>query len=140
MPDQETIDIWKCYVQGLVATNSYYPESQDLLLDGIPRTRGQAEMLDKWIQVRHIIVLEASDTEELLRRMQERDRREGKMNIDSEVLTTRLEVYRSEIDKLLDFYPKHLISRVNADQKPLEVLRDVLVRLSHLLSRPTPPI
>lgn len=136
LPDAATIEIWKHYVQGLIATNSYLPESQDLLLDGLPRTRVQAEMLSKLIVVRHIIVLEISNRKELIHRMEKRARQEGRMDdVDIEVLTTRLEVYEEGIHSILDFYPKHLISRVDGGQKPLEVLRDVLVRLSHLLSR-----
>lgn len=136
LPDAETIEIWKYYVQGLIATNFYFPESQDLLLDGIPRTREQAEMLNDLIDVRHIIVLEISNTKELIRRMQNRARLEGRMDdVDQEVLKTRLELYEKQTTAILDYYPKHLISRVDGGQKPLEVLRDVLVRLSHLLSR-----
>jgi len=137
VPDDATIEMWEYYVQGLIATNSYYPDSQDLLLDGIPRTLCQAQMLKKFINVRHIIVLEASNTEKLLSRMQEKARNEGKMDeIELSVLKIRLEIYRKEIGSLIDFYPSHLISRVDAEQKQLEVLRDVLVRLSHLLSCP----
>src|SRR5690625_2224370 len=64
LPDEATIEIWKYYVQGLIATNSYYPATQDLLLDGIPRTLAQAKQLQELIQVRHIIVLEISNTKE----------------------------------------------------------------------------
>lgn len=136
VPDDAAVEIWKYYVQGLIATNSYYPEGQDLLLDGIPRTREQAQMLGPYINVRHIIVLEISNTKELLLRMQNRLRQEGRAeDFDIEVLKKRLTVYEEQIQGILDYYPKHLISYVDGGQKPLEVLRDVLVRLSHLLSR-----
>jgi hypothetical protein len=45
-----------------------------------------------------------------------------------------MELYQKETMKLLDHYPETIISRFNASQKPLEVLRDVLVSLSTLLS------
>jgi adenylate kinase len=136
VPDEASIEIWKYYVKGLIATNSYYPEGQDLLLDGIPRTQSQAEMLGAYITVRHIIVLEMSNTKELLRRMQSKARYEGRIDeVSVDVLKKRLEIYEERIHGILDFYPKHLISYVDGGQKPLEVLRDVLVRLSHLLSR-----
>lgn len=136
LPDEATVEIWKYYVHGLIATNSYYPESQDLLLDGMPRTLAQARMLEKHIDVRHIIVLEASNEKELLQRMEHRARLEGRIDdVDPQVLKTRLETYHSQIQDILSYYPKHLISHVDAEQRPLEVLRDVLVRLSHLLSR-----
>lgn len=134
LPDEATIQIWNYYVQGLVATNSYYPESQDLLLDGIPRTVEQAQMLGSYISVRHIIVLQLSNTKELIKRMENRARLEGRIDdVNLEVLKRRLDVYEERIPGVLDYYPKHMISFVNGEQKPLEVLRDVLVRLSHLL-------
>ena len=136
IPDEATIEIWKYYVLGLIATNSYYPEGQDLLLDGIPRTREQAKMMGNFINVRHIIVLEISNTKELIKRMQNRARLEGRIDdVDIGVLQKRLEVYEEQIQAVLEYYPRHLISFVDGSQKPLEVLRDVLVRLSHLLSR-----
>lgn len=135
LPDEATVQIWKYYVQGLIATNSYYPESQDLLLDGIPRTRGQADMMASYINVRHIIVLEIDNEEELIRRLLHRARLEKRGDeLKLSVCKKRIEVYREQIHGVLDYYPKHLISLVDGEQKPLEVLRDVLMRLSHLLA------
>ncbi|MEZ5314860.1 MAG: nucleoside monophosphate kinase [Chlamydiales bacterium] len=136
LPDEATIEIWKYYVEGLIATNSYYPENQDLLLDGIPRNLVQAHKLEEFVKVRHIIVLEISSMEELIERLETKALIEGRLDsIEKNMLKKRVETYEKEIEKILDFYPSHLISRVNGTQKPLEVLRDVLVRLSHLLSR-----
>jgi adenylate kinase len=136
LPDEETVAIWKYYVHGLIATNRFFPESQDLLMDGIPRTLRQAQMLERYIIIRHIIVLEVENQEELAHRLHHRaliERRVDDMDIN--VLKTRLEVYYQQEKEILKFYPDHMISRVNANQRRLEVLRDVLVRLSHLLSR-----
>ena len=44
-----------------------------------------------------------------------------------------MEVYEQETADLLHHFPKDKISKFNADQRPLEVLRDVLVRHSELL-------
>jgi len=135
LPDEVTIEIWKYFVQGLIATNTYYPESQDLLLEGIPRTLGQAQMIGEYINVRHIIVLEVDKEVELLKRMEKKARLEGKLNgLDSDFEKNRLALYEESEEQILSHYPQHLISRINADQKPLAILRDVLVRLSHVLS------
>lgn len=136
LPDEVTIQIWNHYVHGLIATNRYFPEQQLLLLDGIPRTIRQANLLDKLIKIEKVIVLSIEDTEELIKRIQRRALIEKRMDdMHTDVLRTRMEVYERDTSKLLDHYPKELIARFNADQKPLDVLRDVLISLSPLLSR-----
>jgi adenylate kinase len=135
LPDSITVDIWNYYVGGLIATNKYHPGQQLLLLDGIPRTLNQAALLESYVDIKHVIVLDLDDQDELLRRMQRRAKIEGRhddSNID--VLTTRMEIYRKETAQVLSQYPEELISRFNAQQKPLEVLRDILARLCHILS------
>ncbi|MBS0623440.1 MAG: nucleoside monophosphate kinase [Verrucomicrobia bacterium] len=135
VPDDVTLEIWWHYVQGLIATNRYYPASQDLLLEGIPRTAIQAKALLQWIEVRHIIVLESFDQHDLYHRMLRRARLEGKLQYMTEPeFEQQFKEYLAQIDDVLKVYPSHLISRVNAEQRSLEVLRDVLVRLSHILS------
>jgi adenylate kinase len=135
VPDDVTIHIWKHYMDGLIATNRYFPQQQFLLLDGIPRTPNQAAILDKYIKVMHVIVLEVSSTDELVKRMQRRAIIERRADdADELVLKTRMEIYQKETLEMLQHYPSALISRFNADQRPLEVLRDVLVSLSPLLS------
>ena len=83
-----------------------------------------------------IIVLEVKDTENLIKRLQRRALIEKRHDdMDSKILRKRMEVYTQDTAKLLKHYPKSLISRFNAAQKPLQVLRDVLVGLSDLLAR-----
>ncbi len=135
LPDEVTLQIWHHYVHGLIATNRYFPSQQLLLLDGIPRTQHQADLLDKYIEVEGIIVLEVGNIEELIKRLQRRAMIEKRHDdMDSKILRTRMEVYEKDTVKLLKHYPRKLISRFNANQKPLEVLRDVLVGLSDLLT------
>ncbi|MCX6986589.1 MAG: nucleoside monophosphate kinase [Chlamydiae bacterium] len=137
VPDEVTVEIWRQYVSGLIATNKYFPNKQFLLLDGIPRTPKQAEMFEQYIDVAHIIVLEMESVEPLITRMKKRALIEKRADdADEQVLRTRMNVYEKDTKSLLAYYPKHLISRFNADQKPLEVLRDVLVKLSDVLSYP----
>jgi len=135
LPDEITVQIWHHFVHGLIATNRYFPEQQLLLLDGLPRTVQQADLLEKYIHIEKIIVLEVDDTEKLIQRIQRRALIEKRSDDrDPKVLRTRMDIYQQETLKLLDHYPDEVISRFNADQKPLEVLRDVLISLSTLLS------
>lgn len=135
LPDDVTVGIWHHFVEGLIATNRYFPHQQLLLLDGIPRTIVQAELLEKYIQIMHIIVLETQNIDELIKRMKRRALIERRADdLEDTVLETRMRVYAEDTHKLLEHYPPNLISRFKADQRPLEVLRDVLAKLSHLLS------
>lgn len=136
VPDEITIQIWRHYVDGLIATNRYFPDQQLLLLDGVPRTVNQVELLAKHIKVMGIIVLETENKAGLIQRMKRRAVIEGRRDdLDEQVLKTRMEVYEKETFKLLKCYPQELIFHFNADQRPLEVLRDVLVTLSDLLTQ-----
>lgn len=135
LPDDVTLGIWHHYVEGLIATNRYFPHQQLLLLDGIPRTLPQAKLLESYIHIMHIIVLEAPHPEDLIKRMKRRALIERRVDDrDETVLRTRMQVYTQETHQLLQHYPPELISRFNAGQRPLEVLRDVLSKLSPLLS------
>ena len=135
LPDEVTIQIWHHFVHGLIATNRYFPSQQLLLLDGIPRTQRQADLLAKHVKIEGIISLEMENVEVLIKRLQRRALIEKRLDdMNPKVLRTRMEVYAQDTAKLLDQYPSKLISRFNADQKPLEVLRDVLVGLSDLLA------
>ncbi len=136
LPDEVTLKIWHHYVHGLIATNRYFPQEQLLLLDGIPRTLRQANLLEKHIKIEKIIVLEIENIEELIKRIQRRALIEKRTDdMDPHVLRTRMEVYERDTVKLLKHYPESIIARFSADQNPLEVLRDVLVGLSTLLSK-----
>jgi adenylate kinase len=142
VPDDVTIEIFLYYLNGLIATNRYRHEEQFLLLDGIPRTLNQATLLDAHIDVQQIIVLETDNSEELIQRLQRRAKLEGRQDdADPEVLRRRQEVYATQTQELLGHYPDAMIARFNADQKPLEVLRDVLATLASNLTcvdRPLP--
>lgn len=135
VPDEITIQIWHHFVGGLIATNSYFPHEQFLLLDGVPRTLKQAELIDPYIDLQQIIVLEMPNIEGLINRLKRRAMIERRLDdFDEDVLKTRMQVYQDETVKLLKHYPQEQISTFNADQTPLDVLRDVLVKLSYLLT------
>lgn len=131
VPDEVTMDVWHGYVKGLVATNRYFPNKQLLILDGIPRTRRQAEILDTLVEVKKIVVLEAQDLTIFVDRLKRRALLEGREDdADEAVLNKRMEVYKSQTLSVLEHFDPRLVAEVNADQDRLEVLRDVISALS----------
>src|SRR6266513_821995 len=46
VPDEATIQLWRQSIQGSQQMSRFNPEKDTLVLDGIPRNRGQAEMLE----------------------------------------------------------------------------------------------
>lgn len=134
LPDHVTVQIWYNYVNGLIATNKYFPADQLLLLDGIPRTVEQVRILSNYVDVQKIILLESKDEEVLIKRIQRRaliEKRQDDQN--EEVLKKRMEVYSQQTHPLLQQFPKEVIHTFNALQNPLDVLKDILVQLSSSL-------
>ena len=119
----------------MIATNSYFPTEQFLLLDGLPRTLQQADFIESHVEVKQIISLEMPNIERLIARIKRRAVIERRTDdFDEKILRNRMQVYKNETVKLLGRYPKSLVSTFNADQPPLDVLRDVLIKLSFLLT------
>ncbi|ETF38410.1 adenylate kinase [Chlamydia pecorum MC/MarsBar] len=137
IPDEDVIAVWHYYIQGLIATGRYSPDFQDLFVSGVPRTLRQAELLDQYLTVRHVVILTVQDEAQLLERTQRSLHKKGRLDeVGVELLQKRLQTYQKEIDEIIQHYPKHKVSYVNAEQKPLEVLRDILTRLAHVFSHP----
>ncbi len=138
VPDDVTIDIWHHFVQGLIATNRYFPDEQLLLLDGIPRTVEQAKILERYVDVKRILLLEVAHRDVLIHRLKRRALIEKRGDDKKEdVLRHRMEIYEEETFPVLEHYPDTLITRFNAEQRPLEVLRDILTETCDLLSNVT---
>src|SRR5918998_3287361 len=59
VPDEFTIQLWKQFIQGMELINSFHPETEFLVLDGMPRNRPQADLLKDTLDVVAIIYLRA---------------------------------------------------------------------------------
>jgi adenylate kinase len=83
-------------------------QSVRVLLDGFPRTPGQAAALDSLLSehgttVTAVVALEV-DSEELVRRLLQRSRDEGRFDDNEATIRKRMEVYRNETQPLIDYY------------------------------------
>ncbi|MBT5582995.1 MAG: nucleoside monophosphate kinase [Phycisphaerae bacterium] len=127
VPDNLTIRLWRQYVQGLIDTNQYRPDNDLLVLDGIPRSAGQAAMIDEHIDVLRVIHLTCSDIEPLIERIKRRAIHSGRPDdADEKVIRRRMEVYHQETSTVLDFYDEAMVANVDAVGLPGEILMHIL--------------
>ena len=130
VPDEITLKICFNYIEGLEKTFKFDRNKQLLLLDGIPRTKRQVELLQGQIEMVQIIFLDVKNEEVLLKRLEKRALIEGRADdAKRDVLKKRLEVYKKQTEEVLSSYPKDKMLSVNGDQSPLLVFRDLLTAL-----------
>jgi adenylate kinase len=126
VPDELTIRVFRQHVDQNVTEGRIDPNYHTLILDGIPRTAKQVALFEGVIDVKQIVHLLIDDRDALITRLAGRAAKSNRPDdADRAVIENRLDVYERETAPVLDAYPKKLIARVNADQHPLGVLRDI---------------
>lgn len=128
VPDELTIEMWHEFMLAKVEDGTYRPQVQMLVLDGIPRNRKQAEMMDRYIVAHKIINLVVENDDELLKRMKRRAEQQGRLDdAKEEVIRNRFSVYRKETAPMLEHYDEdHHVSEVRAIGSPGRVLMNIL--------------
>lgn len=137
VPDEVTIRVWKQFIQGMEMINQFHPESQFLVLDGLPRTVHQAELLDDTLDVVKIIHLHCSDLSKMVERLRRRALKENRFDdANDAVIRRRLETYERDTRPVLDYYPADIVARVEATQSQIGVLSEILRHLVPLKEGP----
>ena len=127
VPDEVTVQIFEEYIQELANKGLYHPESQKLLLDGIPRTKHQAEVLEKDVDVESIILIEISDVEILVDRLKKRAGIEGRADDQEEaVLKKRFAVFERQTKEVLSHYPADKVFHLNGEGSKEAVFDNLL--------------
>lgn len=127
VPDEFTINLWKQYMKGMELTFRFRPETDILILDGIPRNVSQCRMLDDTIDVAKIIYLEVKDMNKMIQRLKGRALKENRPDdADENVIRNRLEVYEKNTAPILGHYPQDKIARVEATLTPIDVFLEIL--------------
>jgi adenylate kinase len=133
VPDEPTINLWAKNIQASTLDGEFNPAKDTLVLDGIPRSRQQAEMLRDTLDVKAVLNLTCSDESQMIERLQRRALRENRLDdANLEVIKERLQTYQVETKPVLDFYGPKLVHNIDSTQSPLHVLRqilDILVRI-----------
>jgi adenylate kinase len=127
VPDDVTIGLWARQIETMESLGRFKPATDYLVLDGIPRNVSQAKILQTKLDVRHVFHLDCPDKTKVYERLKRRALKENRLDdINEEVIERRQAVYERESSPVLDFYGEKLITRVNSDQPPFMVLRDIL--------------
>jgi len=139
VPDEPTIEMWSTSINGLIGGNRFSPESDTLILDGIPRNPNQARIMEELIEVNAVFNLFCPVMDKLVSRLQRRAFKENRLddaNVD--VIRERLETYRRETRAVLDCYPEQITHQIDSTQEPMRVLLDILKVLTRIPKSPVP--
>src|SRR5689334_3167038 len=105
VPDEATIRLWRESIDVNTQFGRFHPDTDTLVLDGIPRSVCKARMLDATIDVRAIVNLVCPDKAKLIERLQRRALHENRLDdANLETIRSRLEIYESQTKPVLDFY------------------------------------
>ncbi len=84
------------------------PDARGFIFDGFPRTRAQAEALDKLLEFKNtkidlVLALDVSE-QELIKRLVGRGLTSGRSDDNEEVITKRIKEYRSKTEPVASYY------------------------------------
>lgn len=126
VPDELTVRVFEQHVNGLADAGRIRRDYHVLLLDGIPRTPAQVDLLATKIEVIRIVHMVIANIDALVRRLSLRAKKANRPDdADEAVIRKRIDVYERETKPVLAAFSPALIAEVNADQPPLAVLRDI---------------
>jgi adenylate kinase len=127
VPDEPTVKLWRQFIRNSERAGRFNPETDTLVLDGIPRNLQQAEILDDTLDVKAVFYLHCTNFDSLVQRLQRRALKENRLDdANLDVIRHRLKVYDQETKPVLNFYGKKKVRRINSDQSPTKVLCDIL--------------
>jgi len=139
VPDELTVRIFKRHLHIMEMQEIVLPDQHTLILDGLPRSYAQAQMLDSVLDVVQIFHLQIKDTKLAMERLKARALRENRLDdMNEEIIRRRLNTYYEETYKTLSFYPSEIIFDIDAGQCMIDVLRDIVNRLSEVKHGPSP--
>src|SRR5438093_1490715 len=130
VPDEFTVKLWRNYISGMEMINQFHPETDMLILDGIPRNKPQAELMDDTLDVVKVIYLKCADMKKMVERLRRRALKENRFDdANDATIQHRLEVYEQNTKPVLEHYPKDRIAEVDATMSQIKVLQAVVSML-----------
>lgn len=135
VPDDLTVRLWKSQIDAQVESHLFKPDIDWLVLDGIPRNREQAEIMNEYVDVHRVFHLSLGNREELARRLKKRALKDNRLDdANDAVIAQRMQLYEDDTKPMLEYYDDSLISSLDASQPPAKVLLDMLQVITGLES------
>jgi len=130
VPDELTIRIWRDWIEDQIESDRYCPRRDTLIMDGIPRSVEQCEILDAHVHVLAVLHLVCPNDEPIIKRLRKRASTEGRADdADENIIRKRLEIYRSKTEPVLDYHADEIVQLVNPIGTPMEVKKRILERV-----------
>ena len=139
VPDDITVRLWAEHIDNLAHTNHFHPEEDILVLDGIPRNKHQAEMMEKHIDVALLLYLKTLDEDKLIERIRRRALHENRLaDTREDIIQRRFQEYKEETEHILSYYPDHLIRPIDASKVPIDVIFSIINVVRDEIANPIP--
>lgn len=130
VPDELTVQLWRETIDRLVEDGEYRPGRDLLVLDGIPRSVRQVELLKPLVDVLRVLHLTCTDEgtkNQLVERLRKRAIRESRADdARDDVIRHRFDIYRDETQPVLAQFDADVVVEFNPLGTPAEVLQRVL--------------
>jgi adenylate kinase len=127
VPDDLTVRVWKQFIKGMEMVNQFHPETEFIILDGLPRNVAQARLLEDTLDVIKIIHLRCTDLGKMVERLKRRALKENRFDdANDDVIKRRLEIYERDTRPVLDYYPQDKIYRLDATMSQIRVLSEIV--------------
>lgn len=130
VPDELTIRLWQKRLADHVEEAKFRPQAEWLVLDGIPRNRTQARLMEAFIEVSRVFHLRCDDPGVLEKRLGRRASEANRADDRSpEVVRRRLALFNEESTGVLDGYPGSVIRTVDAAASPQQIHAEILCQI-----------
>ena len=139
VPDEITVELWRAAIDAAVEAHKFKPDIDTLVLDGIPRNVGQAKIMEEMIDVKKLFHLSCPSRDTLFYRLKKRALKDNRLDdANDQVIQRRLDTYETESKPVLSYYPKDMVTVVDATQPPSRVLFDILASMNGVVAQHEP--
>ncbi len=136
VPDELTIRIWRDWLEDQIEADRYNSSRDTLIMDGIPRSVEQCEILESHVDVLAVLHLACSDDEPIIERLRKRAATEGRADdADESIVRKRLEIYRTKTEPVLGYHSNEIVHLVDPLGTPMQIKKRILEKIIPAIRR-----